>query len=321
MNKVCLGCGKKLQTLDKNKEGFIPENKLEEANYCQRCFRLTHYGITDNSKMPYSKEDLIDKVNNEFLFTIFLTDLLNITDEVINIFKSIKNPKILIINKCEILPKFLKKTKLIKYLQEQYNIKDKILLKGNIGKEANIVLDYLEKNNINKAYLVGLSNSGKSTLINDIIDLTKSNTPKLTVSKYLNTTLDFLSINIKDNLTFIDTPGIILENIEIEKSKKIRSLSFQMTEEDTLALTETYYLKTINKCNINYFTNIKNERVIKKIYKNNLDYVTELTINANEDLIIKGIGFINFKQKTKIKTNIPVKYLSIRASIFGGKNE
>ena len=43
MNKQCLGCGVILQTTNKDKIGYIPKNKLEDSNYCERCFQITHY--------------------------------------------------------------------------------------------------------------------------------------------------------------------------------------------------------------------------------------------------------------------------------------
>ena len=44
MNKICFGCGAKLQSVDKEKIGYIPENKIDNSSYCMRCFRMIHYG-------------------------------------------------------------------------------------------------------------------------------------------------------------------------------------------------------------------------------------------------------------------------------------
>ena len=50
---VCIGCGAKIQTEDKDKAGYTPKAALEKGLetgelYCQRCFRLRHYNeITD----------------------------------------------------------------------------------------------------------------------------------------------------------------------------------------------------------------------------------------------------------------------------------
>lgn len=327
MTKVCLGCGITLQTTNKSAKGYIPPKKYSNSDYCERCFRLTHYGEVKTIDKPYTEDEIIKKINNNPHLTLFLTDFLNITEEVFVLYHKIKTPKILIINKCEILPKFLKREKLIEYLRKYFNITDKIIIKGEKGsRNALSVLHFLEKNATSQTYLVGLSNSGKSTLINDLAQLLNSKIPKLTTSKNFNTTLDFLEINLNTNLTLIDTPGFCLNPIiDIKKGKKVRSFVFQMQENESLNITNEYYITITNKCNVNYFTDIANERVIKKNYKKDKTYISEIKIKKDEDLIINGLGFINFKQTTLLKTNIDKSYLSVRKSIFskldGGKDE
>ena len=46
ITKKCLGCGIELQCEDKNKEGFVPEEKLltQENLLCQRCYKIKNYG-------------------------------------------------------------------------------------------------------------------------------------------------------------------------------------------------------------------------------------------------------------------------------------
>ena len=323
MIKKCLGCGITLQTTNKKEKGYIPLEKYDNASYCQRCFRLTHYGEEIKMSTPYSSKEIINKINKTPHLTLFLTDFLNLTEEVFKLYHEIKTPKILIVNKCEILPKFLKKEKLINYLRDTFKVNDKIIIKGDKGsREAERVCNFIEKNQTSKIYLVGLSNSGKSTLINDLAHLLNSKIPKLTTSKNFNTTLDFLEINLTPTMTLIDTPGFFMENtLNIKKGKKIKSFVFQMKENETLNLTEEVYLKTKNTCNITYFTDISNERVIKKNYKQGQTYSTELKIKKNEDLIINGLGFLTFKQDTVIFTNIDKSFLNVRISIFGGNNE
>ena len=43
MNKICFGCGAKLQSVDEAKEGYVPDGKLESSDYCKRCFRMVNY--------------------------------------------------------------------------------------------------------------------------------------------------------------------------------------------------------------------------------------------------------------------------------------
>ena len=41
MTKYCKGCGAKLQNDDKDAIGYVP---TLDASYCERCFRIRHYG-------------------------------------------------------------------------------------------------------------------------------------------------------------------------------------------------------------------------------------------------------------------------------------
>ena len=99
MNKICYGCGVKLQTEDKDKLGYIPSNKAEDAKYCMRCFRMMHYGEKTVNNTPKDVREIINKINKDVRFVIFLVDFLNINNEVISIFKSIKKRKVLVVNK------------------------------------------------------------------------------------------------------------------------------------------------------------------------------------------------------------------------------
>ena len=83
---LCIGCGAKIQTEDKEQAGYTPKAALEKGLetgelYCQRCFRLMHYGI-DTENMPFKTVDnILDSVNKDNKFVCFLTDLFNINSK------------------------------------------------------------------------------------------------------------------------------------------------------------------------------------------------------------------------------------------------
>ena len=104
MSKICYGCGSKLQYKDLDKEGYIPKDKYDEGGYCQRCFKLIHYGINNSSNTPKSIEQIISAVNGDDKFVIFLCDFLSLSDKVLDIFKKINKRKLLLISKSDIIP-------------------------------------------------------------------------------------------------------------------------------------------------------------------------------------------------------------------------
>ncbi|MFC2295630.1 MAG: ribosome biogenesis GTPase YqeH, partial [Leptotrichia hongkongensis] len=61
--KKCSGCGIELQFEDKNKEGYVPEEKFitEDNLLCQRCFKIKNYG--ENLVNNFSREDYLKEVN------------------------------------------------------------------------------------------------------------------------------------------------------------------------------------------------------------------------------------------------------------------
>ena len=149
MNKICFGCGIKLQSTDKEKLGYVPEKKFESSKYCMRCFRMMHYGEVKLEETPKDKKEIINKINKDNKFVIFLVDFLNINENTMDLYKSIKRDKILVINKCELLPKHVKRENIKKFITEYYHVNGEIRIKGgNNSHGATSILNYLEKNNI-----------------------------------------------------------------------------------------------------------------------------------------------------------------------------
>lgn len=326
MNKICYGCGVKLQSDDKDKLGYIPSKKMDDAKYCMRCFRMINYGESSVVNTPKDVKEIINKINKDVRLVLFLVDYLNINDEIIKIFSSIKKRKALIVNKCELLPKNIKPARIESYLKEYYKINDTIILKGGKSNHgARKILKYLSDNGIKEAYILGLSNSGKSTLINDLMDITKSDMTKITVNSKANTTLDFIRVNINDNLMLIDSPGFILnKSLNHDSSlKTIVAYSMQMKICETVSLLdEKYFLKFDANTPIILYTNANNKKIIKKYYKAAPGLTHTIKIDKeNVDIVLYGIGFVTIKKPVTITTNIDLKNIEIRPSMFGGKYE
>lgn len=322
MNKICFGCGVKLQSTDKEKLGYVPEGKLETSKYCMRCFRMMHYGEMKSEETPKDKKEIINKINKDNKFVIFLVDFLNINENTMDLYRSIKRDKLLVINKCELLPKHVKRENIRNFIKEYYHVNGEIRLKGgNNSHGATSILNYLEKNNIKETYIVGMTNAGKSTLINDLIKATNTDISRINVNNKKNTTLDFIRVKLNNGLLLIDSPGIVFcDFVSCDVvDDNVGAYSFNVKSGETLALLDKkYYIKVDSPTPVTFYTNLNAKHVAKKVYKNleKLDYSIEVL--ENTDIVIKGIGFISIKNRTKVSLNIDPKYLEIRKSIFGG---
>lgn len=148
-------------------------------------------------------------------------------------------------------------------------------------------------------------------MINKIIYNYSNNNDLITTSILPSTTLNSIEININDNLTLIDTPGIlynksfydILDGKELKKitpKKEIKPISYQIKKEQTIIIDK--YLK-IEVSNINLVIFMSNNLNIKRTYQKINNVKKEIYVD-NNDLVISGLGFIKFIGSGKIKIDI-----------------
>ncbi len=290
----CVGCGVKIQYEDENALGYSPK---KESRYCQRCFKIRHYNLeikVDN----VDNSDIINKINKLKGYTLFVTDLLSINDSLINTFKSIKNNKALIINKCEILPKNLKLSHLEANIKRVYDISDEVIfISVRKSLYLNKIIDLIQDNKI--VIMCGETGSGKSSLINKLFG------SDLTTSEYDNTTLDFIKIKGEDNTIVYDTPGLIINS---------NKLNYFFTRCYTFKLNNKYVLKVDDLLiyGKGVVTLYLNQHADRSTFKRKVDLEYTNVINKNSDIIINN-GFIFVKANANIKSN---KELLLRDSII-----
>lgn len=325
MNNKCIGCGSVFQSTNSNSPGYITKEKVNDASYCERCFKIIHYGESLVVLAPKEIDSIIETVNNDHKHVLFITDLLSMNEDIINVYHKINYPKTLVINKFDLVKHLLKPHQIKDYLNKNYQIKDNVLFLSSINNH-NIkdLIEYLDKSKINESYMVGFINSGKSTIINTILKMTNQEILGLTTSFIPHTTMNFINITINDHLTLIDSPGFsyskfLCNNLDVLKKidvkKKIRPVTYQMKEKETLVIKDLINVKCLNKCNLTVY--LSNKFSIKKDYKINYKQV-KIDISKNSDLVIKGVGFINFKNDCEIELGIEDESLiEVRPSIFG----
>lgn len=312
MIKTCPGCGSELQHKDPKKIGYSPK---KDAKLCERCFKLKNYNQREVIDLKYSNEDIIDLISNKDGAIFFITDFLNISSRVIETFKKINHHnKYLVINKIDYIPKSISLEKYSEYIKNTYKIKNDIILISAIKK--------ISLNNLNNrirefknSYICGYTNSGKSTIINEICKLNGKNGNILS-SLMPNTTLDLIKIRLDENIHIFDTPGFINEFKFVEDSfpkNYIKPITIQTKENDIIKLGDDVLIKC--DMNKNSFTFYVADLVkVSKVYNVNKNICNKLEIDDNSDLVIYGYGFINIKSKCNVFIN--TDNYEIRKSMF-----
>lgn len=293
MIKKCIGCGVSLQDKDKNKLGYTPNIKND---YCMRCFRLKNYG--EKKEESIDIDSIFKRVNVSSGIAFFLIDFFNINQYTIGLFNQIKIPKALIISKSDTLRKEFKQDKMMKWLKEVYHINTPILFISNqpyiVSHNIFKVMDeYRERT----AYILGITNAGKSTFINGIL---KSNHihREILASNKPNTTLDFIKIRVGE-YTLFDTPGFSYENDHLPiVNKEIKPISLQIKAGTTLLVDDDQiYFKEDNR--IVFYGMSK----IRRVYQKDLNTSYSYLLGDNQDIVLPGIGFLNVKKSCQVLAN------------------
>ena len=189
------------------------------AAHCQRMsFRLRHYNeIQDVSLTDDDFLRLLNELGKADALIVNVVDIFDFNGSLIpGLHRFVgDNPVLLVGNKVDLLPKSLKRGRLTQWMRERAHEEGlrpiDILLTS--ARKSNEMADLLEKieeyRNGRDVYVVGVTNVGKSTLINQIIKQTAGVQDLITTSQFPGTTLDKIEIPLDDGHYLFDTPGII----------------------------------------------------------------------------------------------------------------
>jgi ribosome biogenesis GTPase A len=228
----------------------------------------------------------------------------------------IPNKMILVLNKKDVLPKSVKESKLIQYLEsEQIHFEEVIVV--SVSKNYNI--DYLLKRikfyqTSKNVYVVGHTNAGKSSLINKLIENYSDNTQELTMSPLPSTTLNTVKIEVNDHLTLIDTPGLvdtgsILNHVDekmvkkISPKKEIKPRTYQLRKNQSLVIEDMVRIDYVegekNSFTLFISNDLKVKRLLNLIHNDEVKDKNKITyqVKYDEDLVISGLGFIKIVNK------------------------
>ena len=321
MNKYCIGCGVELQCEDAFEDGYVNPSMIDKTVMCRRCFRLKHYGeykVTNKSNSYY--RGIIKEIFRMNELVLHIVDVFNLGN-IDYIYKKVYSPAILVLSKIDILPKSVNEDRLIAFFKKKYpRYKDVIAISSDKNYHMDeLLMKIMEYKSSKEVYVMGNSNAGKSTFINKMIKNYTENNNFIVTSCMPSTTLNVISIKINDDLTLLDTPGIINEgdivnylpedvvkaiNIKHEINPRI----YQIKEKCSLVLDNIGRIDVMNESNISIYIS-NNIDIIHANFENNTKYrdleLTKIHVDSDEDLVIEGLCFIKVSNDTIFEIYMP----------------
>lgn len=321
MTKYCIGCGVELQCEDAFEDGYVNPSMIDKTIMCRRCFRLKHYGeykVTNKSNSYY--RGIIKEIFRMNELVLHIVDVFNLGN-IDYIYGKVYSPAILVLSKIDILPKSVNEDRLIAYFKKKYpRYKDVIAISSDKNYHMDeLLMKIMEHKSSKEVYVMGNSNAGKSTFINKMIKNYTDNNNFIVTSCMPSTTLNVISIKINDDLTLLDTPGIINEgdivnylpeevvkaiNIKHEINPRI----YQIKEKCSLVLDNIGRIDVMNESNISIYIS-NNIDISHANFENNLKYrdleLTKIHVDIDEDLVIEGLCFIKVSNDTIFEIYMP----------------
>ena len=165
-------------------------------------------------------------------------------------------------------------------------------------------------------YVVGHTNVGKSSIINKFIKNYSVSEKELTISFLPSTTLNKMDIEINEDLTLIDTPGLvdrgnIIHYVDVKDMKRIipkqeiKPKTYQIKEDQTILLDGLVRIDYLEGSRNSFTFFVSNELKMTKLFLNRGDKLKnlskrEIEVFYNQDIVINGLGFIKVKNKCKV---------------------
>ncbi len=354
---ICIGCGATIHSDDPDKAGFLPQSVLkkktaEDDLYCKRCFRLRHYNelhdveLTDDDFL-----NMLHELNQEDALIVNVVDIFDFNGSVVSGIQRFagNNPVLFVANKTDLLPKSLKQGKLRQWITEQahsFGIRPKNvhLISALSRQSVEAFMEALEEEREGKSvYIVGTTNVGKSTLINQIIQIATEAENTITTSYFPGTTLGKIEIPLDDKTMLVDTPGIIQrsqlsyyllpEELKlVTPRKEVKPRGYQLNEGQTVFFgglarfdyisgegNQPFIFYAANELNLH---RTKTEKADELYDKHLGELLTpplkerkeafpklrryEFTTKGKSDIVFSGLGWVSIdKTNTKIAGWVP----------------
>ncbi|MFD1471082.1 ribosome biogenesis GTPase YqeH [Companilactobacillus mishanensis] len=350
----CIGCGAEIQTTDKDAPGYVQQSTLNKyleddskELLCKRCFRLRNYNeITDVNIDDDDFLKLLDSISEQDGLIVNVIDIFDYEGSVIpGLQRFVGDKKILVVgNKVDLLPHSVNQNKLLNWVQQkskENGIKsvDQIMVSAEKGTNIDELMEKIEKYRDGQdVFVVGTTNTGKSTLINRIISQNSDIKDLITTSRFPGTTLDRIDIPLDDGHSLVDTPGIIhkyqlahyLNEKELKAvtpKKQLRPSTFQLRDGQTIFVAGLARFDFLDeKSNVVFYVNqglvlhrTKTENA-DDFYKKHLGEILsppyevsefpelkkeEFTSHAKSDIVIYGLGWVTIPANCQVRVYVP----------------
>lgn len=367
MNYQCIGCGAIIQTEEPEGIGYLPNAALRKGIekgdfYCRRCFRLRHYNELQD--VHISDEVFLEKLNqiaDDDAFVIKVIDIFDVEGSIISgVLRFIgKQPFIVLANKVDLLPKatnFKRLKHWVKVVMNRHQLyPDDVILasaiKGSSLAELTTLIEkVIAKKNV---YIVGVTNVGKSTLINQLIRHYGGEKSIVTTSNHPGTTLDLIEIPMNEERAIIDTPGIVrrsqlahyLSRDEMNKvlpTKPLKPKTYQLNAEQTIFLGGLARIDFLRGERAAFTYYVSNEVYLHRtklseadtLYENHRGQLLsppsserladfpelvakEFKLSENQDVAISGLGWFTVNKAVTVRVWVPKGVsVSIREAII-----
>lgn len=348
----CIGCGITIQSEDSKKEGYAPPSSLSnEELVCQRCFRLRNY----NELQPVSLTgddflNILNGIGQKEGLVVKIVDIFDFNGSWISgLHRFVGQKDILLIgNKSDLLPQSINPNRMINWMKQEarkLGLKpvDVLLVSAFKGHGMERALEKIDQLRRGKdVYVVGCTNTGKSTFINRIIQGATGTKEVITTSHFPGTTLDMVEIPLEDGKSIIDTPGIIndhqiahhLDEKDLKlitPKAELKPKTFQLNAEQTLYIgglarfdfisgeRSSFLVYTSNRLDI-HRTKLSNAESLYERHKGDmlappseasLEKMPELVRhefsikNEKVDIVISGLGWITIQDAAVVAVHAP----------------
>lgn len=346
--RTCKGCGIEIQKADPQKPGFVPEKVFDQAEVCQRCYRLVHYGdiqpsLLDKSSYQKAVKEALDQADTVFL----VLDIIDFESSLHPDFDKLLRRKhtIGVLTKIDLLPPITTPKEALAWAKKRLPYPDSF---AAVSGKKGWGIDELSELRGKVTAVVGTTNSGKSTLVNKLVN---DATP--TISVAFGTTLSNLSFTDSKGV-IIDTPGLwpqgrLLELLCLDcasslvPDKKMVSKLVELKEGQGITLGGLVHINLKSEKPILAIAFVPESIEVNRVNKDkSLSYLEQyaktntppcplcqkdLTFEkkdvriGNEDLVIPGLGWVSFRHTPAALEVIAPAGLSLpkRSPLIGPK--